>query len=297
MKTFSASRIATLGALAAFFALTSANCGARTYITCTGLCENALPCNDTYNQCMAFCEAVQKKCGNNARPAVFMAYIACTTDAGFSCDYEGGDAGGKKGDAGDGGDGGRKGDAGDGGRKGDGGKGDDAGDAGLELDAAGPTPIANAPCEIEQAELIQCDAPDEGPGVDAKLDVPQGLFDAGLDCPDAASCLDCCVAAYPLGAQEFRNAVTACVCGPGGACSTVCSKEACNIMKKDGGGVMPTSTDASEDPCDTCLSAALDEQSPEAGVCVRPVNAVCDTQKDVECAAYANCVSQMGCTN
>src|ERR1700688_2986102 len=110
----SLSRVAFFGGLLAFFAGATADCGAKTYVTCTGLCENALPpCNGApeaamsesstpYQECLDFCMAIQTKCESVGRPSVFLDYVACATDAGFTCT----DAGNP--DAGDAADGGER---------------------------------------------------------------------------------------------------------------------------------------------------------------------------------------------
>ena len=45
-----------------------------------------LPCNDTFDECLASCEAQEERCERVGHPAAFLAYVACTSDAGFSCD-------------------------------------------------------------------------------------------------------------------------------------------------------------------------------------------------------------------
>jgi hypothetical protein len=289
-------RIAFFGAVLAFFAAATANCGAKTYVTCTGLCENALPpCNGApeaamsesstpYQECLDFCMAIQTKCESVGRPSVFLNYVACATDAGFTCT----DAGNP--DAGDAADGGER-------------------DADRDRRIV---PIANAPCGQQQAELIQCEPADAGPEADTKLDIPDGAYSAGADCPDAGSCVACCAAAYPAGAKEYRAAVEACVCsasctcivnGHTRACQSECANEVC--APRDGGGFAPKMPEPG-DPCDQCVTQALDEQTLDAGACVLPVNQQCNQHRkplpdgasaDWQCAAYANCVSQSGCTN
>jgi hypothetical protein len=231
------------GGFVAITALATAHCqAAQTYINCTGLCENVLPCNDSYDECIAFCSAQEDKCGRVGHPAAFLAYVSCTTDAGFSCS--------------------------------------DAGE-----------PVANAPCGPEQAELVQCESAD-----DATLAIADSAYQAALACVDAGSCLSCCAAAYPEGAEEYIDATKACVCSAacvcrdaeGGvhSCQSECVEEVCATQS-----VSPESGDA----CDQCLGTVLDEQSPEAGACVLPVTEQCN--KSANCALYVNCVSQVGCTN
>jgi hypothetical protein len=262
MSRVSPSRIVAFSGLVALLIVGTAHCSAKSYVNCTGLCESVLPCNDSYDQCITFCTDIQNRCESVGRQAVFLAYVACTTDAGFSCNT---------------GDGGDAGDASDAGRKADGGDGGDAGQ-----------PLANAPCGFEQAELVQCEFGDAG---DASLDVPDGFYDPGLDCPDAGSCLACCEAAYPNGKRQYAEAVTDCACGEHGKCNVACATEAC-LPVKDGA---PRPQPDAGGPCDMCLSTVLDEQSPDAGVCVKPVTKQCNGQ--LQCAGYANCVSQTGCTN
>lgn len=253
-------------ALSLPLALGFLDCQARTYVTCTGLCENVLPpCSisgidaaNPYDECIAFCTAIENKCEAVGRRAVFLDYVACATDAGFSC-TEGGTV--------------------------------DAGDAGIDAHAVRRVePIANAPCGIQQAELVQCEAIDG----QAPLDVAEGAYDPGQACPDAGSCLACCKAAYPEGAAEYRSAVTACACKKGGACEAACADDAGNpaeaCAKKP---TQPTPGDR----CNQCLATVLDEQAPDAGACVVPVTLQCNQTGHVECALYANCVSQAGCTN
>jgi hypothetical protein len=273
MSRVSPLRIALFCGLLSLFALVSANCKARTYITCGGLCENVLPCNYTYNQCIAFCTDVQTRCENVGRPAVFQAYVACTTDAGFSCDY---------GDAGDAGDASIFPDVGDGGPFG--------------------VPVANAPCLIQQSELVQCESFDGQP----PLDIPEGSYEPAFACVDAGSCLACCAAAYPEGAKEYREAVLACVCGDAGIRDRICAcpedgsikTHPCTPAVACATAVCssPRSKEpVAGDPCDQCLTAVLNEQSMDAGACVEFVTKTCNTH--VDCAGYANCVSQSGCTN
>ncbi len=272
-------RLALFGGLVAFFAITTVDCGAATYITCTGLCESVLPCDDSYQECISFCTKIETRCGNVARNAVFLAYVSCTTDAGFSCPEASmldamADV-----------------------------NADAKADAMTDAHVAVPVeagPVANAPCGIQQAELIQCE-PDDA---DVMLDVPDSAYDPGLLCPDAGSCIACCEAAYPAGAKEYAEAVSACVCGDGGAGSVctcpndgglgthsctpavACATEACGspLMTPSAGGT-----------CDQCLTLVLDEESPDAGACVLAINRRCQPQ--LECDLYANCVSQNGCTN
>src|SRR5580692_279880 len=79
------SRVATLSGLVTLAALATAHCQAKSYINCTGLCENVLPCNDSYDECISFCTAQADKCERVGHPAAFLAYVSCATDAGFSC--------------------------------------------------------------------------------------------------------------------------------------------------------------------------------------------------------------------
>jgi hypothetical protein len=227
---------ARIGVVTAGFGLlasAAADCqSAKTYTTCTGLCETVLPCNDTYDQCIAFCTATQDKCERVGHEAAFDNYVICTSDAGFSCT--------------------------------------DAGE-----------PVANAPCGPQQAELIQCDAPDG-----EVLTIPDGAYDAQAACTDAGSCLQCCNGLYPKGASEYSAAVRACTCGDAGKCASDCADAACETRP-----VQPTNSDK----CDLCLSAALDEQTTDAGPCVVPVTLQCNSS--IECALYMNCVTQPGCTN
>jgi hypothetical protein len=232
------------GGVVAIAALATAHCQAKTYINCTGLCENVLPCNDSYDECIAFCTAQEDKCERVGHPAAFLAYVSCATDAGFSCN--------------------------------------DAGE-----------PLANAPCGPQQAELVQCESDD-----DATLAIPDGAYDAAAECVDAGSCLSCCAAAYPLGAKEYAEATKACVCSTacvcldteGGqhSCQSQCGEEICAPQS-----ISPESGDA----CDQCLSTVLDEQTPDAGVCVLSITEECNSNKNPDCPLYVNCVSQVGCTN
>jgi hypothetical protein len=286
MSRVSPLRIVLFGGLVGFFALVSAQCKARTYLTCTGLCESALPCNYTFAQCMTFCTNVQDRCEAVGRPAVFQAFVACASDAGFSCNYP------------DGGDGGDAGDAHTLEQEFDGGEG-------------GPTmpAVASASCGIQQAELIQCESFDG----EMPLDVIEGSYDPAFACPDAASCVACCEAAYPTGAKEFREAVQACVCADSGVQARVClcvadgsnsthpctPAQACASEVCASHPMLPTAGD----DCDQCVTTLLNEQSIEAGACVGFVNRRCSYEgaktdaSHAECAFYANCVSQSGCTN
>lgn len=235
-------RLFGLGALVTIAALATSHCTARTYINCTGLCDSVLPCNDTYDQCIAFCTAEQDKCERVGHPAAFLDYVSCATDAGFSCSEAG-------------------------------------------------TPVANAPCGPEQAELIQCDSEN-----DATLAIPDGAYDAASSCLDAGSCLACCVSTFPRGAKEYAAATVACVCsetcvcpdtnGVGHTCKSRCSLELCSTPR--------TQTEAG-DECDQCLTSVLNEQAADAGACVLPITEQCNESAD--CASYVNCVSQVGCTN
>jgi hypothetical protein len=89
MRWLTSSRIIVLASLAGIVAFASADCSAKSYITCTGLCQDVLPCNDSFDECLASCEAQQDKCERVGHPAVFLAYVACASDAGFSCDDAG----------------------------------------------------------------------------------------------------------------------------------------------------------------------------------------------------------------
>jgi hypothetical protein len=89
MKVPLLSRIMAVAAFVATAALATAHCQAATYVNCTGLCESVLPCNDSYEQCIAFCTAQQDKCDRVGHPAAFLAYVSCATDAGFSCNDAG----------------------------------------------------------------------------------------------------------------------------------------------------------------------------------------------------------------
>jgi hypothetical protein len=238
MWRLSWSRIVVLAWLAAFAVLASAHCGAKTVVDCIGLCENVLPCNDSYNQCIAFCTSQEDQCDRVGHPAVFLSYISCVTDAGFSCSEAG-------------------------------------------------KPIANPPCGPAQAELVQCESND-----DATLLIPDGAFDASGSCVDASSCLSCCADLWAMGAREYARAVSSCLCGPGGQCEEKCRNEAgmpSEVCAKH--PMMPVSGD----PCDVCVSAAINEQSADVGSCILPVTKECNANSD--CALYVNCVSQSGCTN
>jgi hypothetical protein len=255
-----------LGCLLALpFGLGFVDCQAKTYVTCTGLCEQVLPpctipgidAGNPYDECIAFCSELEAKCEAVGRRAVFLDYVACATDAGFSC-TEGGPP-----------------------------------PVDAAADARPPShvrPIANAPCGIQQAELVQCEAIDG----QAPLDVVESAYDPGIACLDAGSCLSCCEMAYEGGAKEYRTAVTACVCGEGGACASACVDDAGKPAAACAG--KPTQP-VVNGPCDKCLAAVLDEQSLDAGACVVPVTLRCNQTGNVACALYANCVSQSGCTN
>jgi hypothetical protein len=82
-------RIAVFASFAGLVALAATDCTAKTYIDCIGLCENVVPCNDTYDQCLAFCTAQQDKCERVGHPAAFLTFVSCTSEAGFSCDDAG----------------------------------------------------------------------------------------------------------------------------------------------------------------------------------------------------------------
>jgi hypothetical protein len=228
------SRLVLLGAFVTLAASAAVDCSAKSYTTCTGLCQSVLPCNDSFDECLASCQAQQDKCEREGHPAVFLDYVACTTDAGFTCD--------------------------------------DAGHA-----------VANPPCGPSQLELIECESNN-----DATLPIPDGGYDATGDCVDAASCLGCCKDLFPKGASDYAKAVTACVCGEAGTCQSECADSAC---------ASPTVQPMGGSKCDLCLSAAINEQAADVGACVLPVTLACNQEKNFECAAYVNCVSQMGCTN
>jgi hypothetical protein len=89
MRWLSLSRLSVFAILAVGATLASADCSAKSYINCTGLCRSVLPCNDSYDECLSSCEAQQDKCERLGHPAAFLAYVACTSDAGFSCDDAG----------------------------------------------------------------------------------------------------------------------------------------------------------------------------------------------------------------
>jgi hypothetical protein len=158
-------------------------------------------------------------------------------------------------------------------------------DAGFTCNDA-DTPIANPPCGPAQAELVTCESND------ATLDIPDGAADANLACVDASSCLSCCIDLWSKGAKEFAEAVSSCVCGETGKCRKECANEAGvpnQVCAKH-----PTMPD-SGDPCDLCVSGAINEQVADVGTCVIPVTKQCN--ESAECASYVECVSQAGCTN
>jgi hypothetical protein len=78
-------RILTTLALGGLVTPAVLDCHAASYVTCTGLCESVLPCNDTYNQCIDYCDGIQRKCRDVGQVNVFSSFVSCATDAGFSC--------------------------------------------------------------------------------------------------------------------------------------------------------------------------------------------------------------------
>jgi len=90
MRRLSLPRVLALVAFAGLVALASADCtSARTYVNCVGLCESVSPCNDTYDECLTFCNAQREKCERVGHPSAFTAFVSCTQDAGFSCNDAG----------------------------------------------------------------------------------------------------------------------------------------------------------------------------------------------------------------
>jgi len=80
-------RIVLIAALFVLFAAGASNCTAKTYVTCGGFCGGVLPCNQTYDECLSFCEGIESRCDRVGRHAVFIAYVTCNSnsDAGFGC--------------------------------------------------------------------------------------------------------------------------------------------------------------------------------------------------------------------
>jgi hypothetical protein len=173
--------------------------------------------------------------------------------------------------------------------------------AGFSCTDAGQ-PVVNAPCGPQATDLLECQIE-----IDGGLNVPDAETVNDTNCvgtsdiPDAelvkdtycvnatGGCFNCCAKNHPTGAAAFSAAAIACtcsadggVCGRGGACAT----EACASPPK-----MPVP----DDPCDQCLTNALNDQTADAGACVAPVTLQCN--KTLDCALYVNCAMQAGCTN
>jgi hypothetical protein len=223
-------KVAVMTGLLVLVAAFGSHCQAKMYTTCTGICGGVPPCNESYDDCLMGCAALQDKCDRVGHPATFLAYLTCTTDGGFSCDEAG-------------------------------------------------QPVATALCEQEQADLVQCDT--EG---DAALEIPDGAFEADTPCADAGDCLECCKDHHVGGARMYATFVTECLCAPG-TCQSACAAEACA-----GDAQMQPQPN---DPCDECVSTALNDLVPDAGACVIPVTLQCNQVAD--CALFVNCATQAGC--
>lgn len=82
-------RVAVVSGLLVLAGAGASNCQAKTYTICAGICGGIPPCNESYDDCLIRCATVQDKCERVGHPAVFLAYLTCTTDGGFSCDDAG----------------------------------------------------------------------------------------------------------------------------------------------------------------------------------------------------------------
>jgi len=89
MKGSTHLRMAVVSALLVLVAVAASNCQAKTYTTCVSICGGVPPCNESYDDCLASCEAQEAKCDRVGHPAAFLAYLTCTSDGGFSCDEAG----------------------------------------------------------------------------------------------------------------------------------------------------------------------------------------------------------------
>ncbi len=82
-------RTALVAGLLSVVAAGSSNCEAKSYTTCSGLCQGSPACNQNYDECLESCVALDQKCERVGHPEAFLAYLTCVNDAGFAC----GDAG------------------------------------------------------------------------------------------------------------------------------------------------------------------------------------------------------------
>jgi hypothetical protein len=155
-----------------------------------------------------------------------------------------------------------------------------AGDAGFTCVDGGA--IANAPCGTQENMLDECLLE-----IDGGFNVPDSALANDMGCV-GSNCIPCCQMHHPDGSKIFVAAVEACECGDAGQCQGPCQGEcATHFASRDAG---PVATD----PCDQCLTNSLDDQEQDAGTCVLPVTAACN--KNLDCALYVNCATQIGCS-
>ncbi len=106
--------------------------------------------------------------------------------------------------------------------------------------------------------------------------VDAGDGDATCQAEVAASCVTCCQSLHATGVNKLVADIQACDCGANGACQTACASEYC----ADG------TVSVTGDACDVCLQASVD---PDGGACLSTLQ--------TECAADADCLSYITCTN
>jgi len=120
------------------------------------------------------------------------------------------------------------------------------------------------------------EGPDGGSGSSSGGPVDAGDGDATCQAEVAASCVSCCQGLHATGVNKLVADIQACDCGANGACQTACAAEYCS----DG------TVSVTGDACDVCLQASVD---PDGGACLSTLQ--------TECAADADCLSYITCTN
>jgi hypothetical protein len=88
-------------------------------------------------------------------------------------------------------------------------------------------------------------------------------------------CEQCCLTVHPEGYSVYNAALTPCVCTSPGACTSECQSELCSNQPVTPG-----------DACDTCITAALDQNT---GACYNAVATAC--QGDSDCTdLFGTCI-------
>jgi hypothetical protein len=82
-------RVSVVSGWLVLVAAAVSNCQAKTYTICASICGGVPPCNESYDDCLMRCGAMQEKCDRVGHPAAFLAYLTCTIDGGLTCDDAG----------------------------------------------------------------------------------------------------------------------------------------------------------------------------------------------------------------